>query len=75
MKKVILGSVMFPAGLLSVAVLLAGTMAHDRTTTDGYSSSLWNLSQYGLLPAFYTFIGTAIIGLVVALWGVLEKKN
>ncbi|MDE7222659.1 MAG: hypothetical protein K2O34_02620, partial [Acetatifactor sp.] len=67
MNKAIIGSVMFLAGLLSAAVVLAGIMAHDRTTADGDLSSFRNLTQYGLLSAFYTFIGTAIIGLVVAL--------
>ena len=34
MKKVILGSIMFLAGLLSVAVLLTGTMANDWTVNE-----------------------------------------
>lgn len=74
MKKTVLGSAMFLAGLLSVAVLLAGTMAND-WTVDGNLSSFWNMSQYGLLPAFYAFIGIAILGLAVAVWGIWEKKN
>lgn len=74
MKKVILGSVMFSAGLLSAAVLLAGTMSND-WTIDGSLSSFWNLTQYGLMPAFYAFIGIAATGIAVAIWGIFEKKN
>ena len=36
MKKVILGSIMFLSGLLSVAVLLAGTMANDWNVDGSY---------------------------------------
>lgn len=74
MKKVILGSVMFSAGLLSAAVLLAGTMSND-WTINGSLSSFWNLTQYGLMPAFYAFIGIAATGIAVAIWGILEKKD
>lgn len=74
MKKVILGSTLLLAGLLSDATLLAGTMAND-WTIDGQLSSFWNMSQYGLMPAFYVFTGIAIIGLAIAIWGIFEKKN
>lgn len=74
MKKVILGSAMVLAGLLSAAVLLAGTMAND-LTINGQFSSFWNMSKYGLIPVFYTFIGIAIIGFAIAIWGIFEKKN
>ena len=49
MKKVILGSMMFLAGLLSAAVLLAGTMAND-WSVNGELSSFRNMVQYGLMP-------------------------
>jgi hypothetical protein len=74
MKKVILGSIMFLAGLLSAAVLLAGTMSND-WVNNGQISSFWNMSQYGLMPAFYIFIGVAILGIGIAIWGVFEKKE
>ncbi|RKI37617.1 hypothetical protein D7V86_22060 [bacterium D16-51] len=74
MKKVILGSIMFLAGLLSVAVLLAGTMANE-WNVNGQLSSFWNISQYGLAPAFYIFVGIAILGISVAIWGVFEKEK
>lgn len=51
MKKVILGSTMFLAGLLSAAVLLAGTMAND-WNVNGELSSFRNMAQYGLMPRF-----------------------
>ncbi len=74
MKKVILGSMMMVAGLISAAVLLAGSMAND-WTINGEFSSFWNLSQYGLMPFFYLFLGVAALGLAVAIWGVFEKRN
>ncbi len=74
MKKVLLGSMMFLAGSLSVAILLAGTMANDHTI-DGRYSSFWNMSQYGLMSVFYIFLGIAVLGMVIAIWGILEKKS
>ena len=74
MKKVVLGSAMLLAGLLSAAILLGGTMAND-WTNNGMRSSLWNLSQYGLMPALCIFIGIAILGLVIAVWGSFEKND
>ncbi len=74
MKKVIWGSLMVLAGLLSAAVLLAGSMANE-WTINGQFSSFWNMSQYGVIPIFYVFIGVAIIGMAAALWGIFEKKE
>lgn len=74
MKKVILGSTMFLAGLLSVAVLLAGTMSND-WNINGQLSSFRNMAQYGLMPVFYIFVGIAVLGISIAVWGVLEKKE
>ncbi len=74
MKKVILGSVLLLAGLLSTAVLLAGTMTNT-WTVNGQLSAFGNLSEYGLMPAFYVFSGTAVLGLVIAIWGICEKNN
>lgn len=74
MKKVILGSTMFLAGLLSDAVLLAGTMFND-WNVNGQLSSFRNMSQYGLMPAFYIFSGIAVFGIGIAVWGVFEKKE
>lgn len=74
MKKVMLGAMMFLAGTLSLAVLLSGTMAND-WTINGQHSSFWNLSQYGLMPAFYGFAAVAVIGLAIALWGLFDKKD
>jgi hypothetical protein len=73
MKKVILGSLMFLAGLLSSALLLAGSMANT-WTINGKMSSMWNISQYGLMPALYCFVAVVVIGLIIAIWGLLEKK-
>lgn len=74
MKKVILGSTMFLTGVISVALILAGSMANE-WTINGQFSSLWNISQYGLMPAIYIFIGIAIVGLALAVWGIFDKKS
>lgn len=74
MKKVILGSIMFLAGVISVAMVLAGSMANE-WTVNGRFSALWNIQQYGLMPVVYIFGGIAVIGLVLAIWGLLDKKN
>ncbi len=73
MKKVILGSAMLSAGVISAALVLAGAMAGD-WTVNGERSALWNISQYGLMPAVYVFAGIAAVGLILAVWGVAEKK-
>ena len=74
MKKVILGSALILAGIISIALILAGSMANEWTINVEFSS-LWNISQYGLMPAIYIFTGIAIIGLVLAVWGLFDKKD
>ena len=74
MKKCILGSIMFLAGVLSVAVVLAGSMANE-WTVNGRFSAFWNIRQYGLMPAVCIFGGIAVIGLVLAIWGVFKQKS
>lgn len=74
MKKVILGATMFLAGMLSLAVLLGGTMAND-WTNNSQLSSFWNLSQYGLMPVLYGFVAVAVIGFGIAIWGLFDKKD
>lgn len=74
MKKVIVGSLMFLAGVISVALVFAGSMAVE-WTVNGQFSSLWNISQYGLMPAMYSFIGIAAAGLALAVWGLFDKKG
>lgn len=73
MKKVILGAFLSLTGFLSIALLLAGSMSND-WTTNGQQSSLWNLSQYGLMPALYMFAVLAVIGLIIAVIGLLDNK-
>ena len=74
MKKVILGSAMFLAGVISVALLLAGSMANE-WTINGQFSSFWNLSQYGLMPFIYGFVAIAAVGMIIAGIGIFEKKE
>ena len=72
MKKVIAGSMLAGSSLLADAVLLAGTMAND-WTIDGAHSALWNLQRYGLMPTLYAFAGIGIIGILLTVWGLIER--
>lgn len=74
MKKIIFGMILFLAGTISIALLLAGSMAND-WTLNGQSSAIWNISRYGLLPALYSFLGIAIFGFIFAICGLFEKGN
>ena len=74
MKKVILGSIMFFTGILSIAIILAGSMSNE-LTVDGNYSAMRNIQQYGLMPSVYIFGVIAFIGLTLAVWGLFEKKN
>lgn len=74
MKKVILGAVMLFAGIISDAWLLVSAMEKD-ILIDGYQSAFLVLSSYGLMPAFYIFAGIAVVGLIIALNGVFDKKD
>ena len=74
MKKTIFGALLMLASLISTALLLSGSMAND-WTIDGQHSAMWNLSRYGLTPALYGFVVLAVIGLLFALWGLVEKKD
>lgn len=73
MKKVILGSIMFLSGTLAAAIIL-GAMANE-LNVNGRLSAIWNITQYGLMPAIIVFSISAVIGLLFALWGVFEKKQ
>ena len=74
MKKVILGSAMILAGIISIAQVLAGSMANE-CAVNGAFPTLWTISQYGLMPTIYIFAGIAIIGFVLAAWGLIDKKD
>ena len=72
MKKVIFGGLLMLAGILSTALLLAGSMAND-WTIGGEHSAIWNLSRYGLLPALYFFLVLTVVGAVIAIIGLFER--
>ena len=74
MKKIIFGGLMMLAGVLGTAILLAGTMANAYSVNDELSFSL-NLSFYGLIPAFVSFIIIGIAGLLLGIWGLIEKDK
>ena len=75
MKKVIFGSALFASGFFSSALLLAGTLSTELTNGSARSLALWRLSYVGLMPFFYLSIALAAIGLLLALWGLLEPKK
>ena len=52
MKIIIWGITLFLAGVISILLLLAGSMASD-WISNGLSSAIGNISRYGLLPALY----------------------
>ncbi len=74
MRKVIFGASVFFSGLISIALLLAGTMGSD-LIVNGERSSFLVLSQFGLLPALFVFAGVAVVGLVVALIGLFGHEH
>lgn len=73
MKKVICGSFMFMSGMISSALLFGFSMVQD-WIIDGVHSSIWNISQYGLLPVLVLFIVISVSGLGLSLWGMIEKN-
>lgn len=72
MKKVIWGSFLSLAGIIATALLLGFSMIKDWMIDDTYSI-IFNLSQYGLLPVLAAFIFITILGIVISLWGMIEK--
>ena len=74
MKKVILGLMMLLSGIIAVAIILAGAMANE-WTVNGQLSAVWNITQYGLIPALIIFSIIAVIGFLLSIWGLFEKKQ
>lgn len=74
MKKTILGSNMLLGGLIGIALIFAGAMTINITVNEVHSA-FKNISLYGLMPVMYIFIGVGFIGLILALWGLFDKKD
>jgi hypothetical protein len=74
MKKVVFGSFMLLAGVISTAILLSGTMTTGFTHNGVYSFA-WSLSQYQLTAPLGIFVIIAVIGLGLSVWGLVEKEN
>ena len=74
MKKVILGAMIMLSGIISIAILLAGTMATG-FVHDGEYSFVWSLSQYKLTTPCIVFGIIAVLGFLLCLWGLMEKKD
>ncbi len=52
MKIIIWGITLFLAGVISIVLLLAGSIASD-WISNGLPSAIGNIFRYGLLPALY----------------------
>ena len=74
MKKVVLGALIMSAGIMSIAILLAGTMATG-FVHDGEYSFIWSLTQYKLATPCIVFGIIAVAGFLLSLWGLIEKKD
>ena len=74
MKKLIFGGLMMLSGILGAAVLMAGTMSNTYSL-NGEVSFLLSLSFYRLTPAFVIFIIIGIAGLLLGVWGLVEKDK
>jgi hypothetical protein len=72
LKKLIFGGLMMLSGILGTAILLAGTTENAYSVNGEVSFSL-SLSFYGLTPALVAFIIIGIVGLLLSIWGLVEK--
>lgn len=75
MKKTVLGAIILLAGVLSCALMLAGTIGPDWTLNGQIASAWWIMSQKGLAPVFFLFAAIAVVGLIIAILGILEKEE
>lgn len=75
MKKTIIGSAMFIAGIISAFVLLAGTMAYQykQINLSPFAVTMSILENYGLTPFLYVAVGLAVVGIVLVCFGLKEK--
>ena len=74
MKKIFCGTVIALIGVIySIALMVLATV------NDVYSnglSGLWGLLQgYGVELPFIISLGVVIVGILVCIWGVFEKKK
>lgn len=74
MKKVVLGSSILLGAMIALALIFSGTMMINMRV-NGVHSVIWKITLYGLRPAVYIFIGIAVLGLAVAVWGFFDKKD
>jgi hypothetical protein len=44
-------------------------------TNNGLYSFAWSLSQYQLTAPLGIFVGIAVIGIALSIWGLFEKEN
>ena len=74
MKKVIFGGIMMFAGIISTAILLSGTMVTSFVNNVEYTYA-WSLSRAELIQPLIFFIIITVIGLILGIWGMIEKDN
>lgn len=64
MKKTIFGSAMMLGGIVSTALLMAGSMSLN-FSSDGNYSFIRNLVEYDLIIPLFIFIVIAVIGVII----------
>jgi len=73
MKKLLLGGLMLFSGIFGTGLILAGI------TADRISNNYRLLTSYqgflGIIIALITFIFIGIIGLLLSVWGLVEKER
>ena len=74
MKKFLLGISMFVSGLLSIAIILAGTLASSYTV-NGKSSFWLILKLYDLTPILFLLFFITVLGLILAIVGVFGHRK
>lgn len=74
MKKVVFGSAVLLAGILSIVLIITAPVGYN-WTINGELSAWWIVSQYGLAPVVYALIAVSVIGLAIALIGIFEKDK
>lgn len=75
MKKIVFGMFLFLTGIFCTTGLLMVAASKEWVDDDYGYSVLRNLSHMGLNPIAVAFIIIAVIGLILGLWGVFEKKD
>ena len=60
--------------MISSAIMIASAMSHEWRNNDEFSW-FWNLSRYDAVPILRVFVVSAIIGFIVSVWGLIERRS